>query len=95
MVRGSRVVNRSNNNANTNGGVAYVNANNDASNTNSNYGSRLANRKDYMLKRSSQPRRKKCRTTGMDYLPSYRPSSLTTLSEIVKEVKNHGRWVWR
>lgn len=42
---GSRVVARSNNNANTNGGVAYVNANNDASNTNDNIGSRLDNRK--------------------------------------------------
>ena len=36
---------RSCNNANTNGGVAYVNANNDSSNTNTNNGSRLANRK--------------------------------------------------
>ncbi len=36
---------RSYNNANTNGGVAYVNANNDSSNTNTNNGSRLANRK--------------------------------------------------
>lgn len=32
---------RSNNNANTNGGVVYANANNDASNVNDNYGSRL------------------------------------------------------
>ena len=40
---GSRVVARSNNNANTNGGVAYVNANNDSSNTNANNGSRLDN----------------------------------------------------
>ena len=39
------MVARSNNNANTNGGVAYVNANNDSSNTNTNNGSRLANRK--------------------------------------------------
>ena len=39
----ARVVLRSNNNSNTNGGVAYVNANNDSSNTNSNNGSRLAN----------------------------------------------------
>jgi hypothetical protein len=39
------VVARSYNNANTNGGVAYVNANNDASNTNTNNGSRLANKK--------------------------------------------------
>lgn len=43
---GSRVVARSNNNANTNGGVAYVNANNDSSNTNDNIGSRLDNRTD-------------------------------------------------
>ena len=48
---GSRVVLRSYNNANANGGVAYVNANNDSSNTNTNYGSRLANRK---LKTQSQ-----------------------------------------
>lgn len=38
------MVNRSNNNANTNGGVAYVNSNNAPSNTNANIGSRLANR---------------------------------------------------
>ena len=50
--RGSRVVNRSNNNANPNGGVAYVNSNNDPSNTNANIGTRLANRKNF--KRSSQ-----------------------------------------
>lgn len=37
----SRVVRRSNNNANDNGGVAYANANNDSSNTNTNIGSRL------------------------------------------------------
>lgn len=35
---------RGNNNANANGGVAYANANNDASNTNANIGSRLANK---------------------------------------------------
>jgi hypothetical protein len=40
------VVNRSNNNANANGGVAYVNSNNAPSNTNANIGSRLANRTD-------------------------------------------------
>ena len=45
--RGSRVVNRSNNNANTNGGVAYVNTNNAPSHTNANIGSRLANRKNF------------------------------------------------
>ena len=39
------MVARSYNNANTNGGVAYVNANNDSSNTNTNNGSRLANKK--------------------------------------------------
>lgn len=38
-----RVVYRSNNNANANGGVSYANANNDASNTNANVGSRLNN----------------------------------------------------
>ena len=36
------MVQRSYNNSNTNGGVAYVNANNDSSNTNSARGSRLA-----------------------------------------------------
>ena len=36
-----RVVYRSNNNANANGGVSYANANNDSSNTNANIGSRL------------------------------------------------------
>ena len=47
------MVNRSNNNANPNGGVAYVNSNNEPSNANANIGSRLANRKNF--KRSSQP----------------------------------------
>ncbi len=43
ILPSSRVVLRSNNNANANGGVAYANANNDSSNANTNYGSRLAN----------------------------------------------------
>ena len=45
--RGShcRVVGRSNNNANANGGVVYANANNASSNSNTNNGSRLAYRK--------------------------------------------------
>ena len=51
------MVNRSNNNANTNGGVAYVNSNNAPSNTNANIGSRLAHRKNF--KRSSQPKDEK------------------------------------
>ena len=38
-----RVVYRSNNNANANGGVSYANANNDASNSSANIGSRLNN----------------------------------------------------
>ena len=38
----SRVVFRGYNNSNANGGVSYANANNDASNSNSNIGSRLA-----------------------------------------------------
>lgn len=41
----SRVVARSSHSASANGGVAYVNANNDSSNTNTNNGSRLDNRK--------------------------------------------------
>ena len=40
--QGARVVQRSNNNSNTNGGVAYANAYNAASYTYSGYGSRLA-----------------------------------------------------
>ncbi len=39
----ARVVYRSNNNANANGGVSYANANNDSANVNANIGSRLAN----------------------------------------------------
>ena len=39
-----RVVGRANNNANVNGGVVYANANNAWSNSNTNIGSRLANR---------------------------------------------------
>lgn len=39
----SRVVYRSYNNANANGGVSYANANNDSSNANANVGSRLEN----------------------------------------------------
>lgn len=42
----SRVLARSNNSSNTNGGVAYTNANNDASNANTNIGSRLKFRKN-------------------------------------------------
>lgn len=38
-----RVVYRGNNNANANGGVSYANVNNDASNSNTNVGSRLDN----------------------------------------------------
>jgi hypothetical protein len=38
-----RVVYRGNNNANANGGVSYANANNDASNSTTNIGSRLDN----------------------------------------------------
>ena len=38
----TRVVYRSNNNANALGGVSYANANNDSSNTNANIGVRLA-----------------------------------------------------
>lgn len=39
----ARVVYRSHNNANANGGVSYANANNDSANVNANIGSRLAN----------------------------------------------------
>lgn len=41
----SRVVYRSYNNANSNGGVSNANANNDSSNANANIGSRLNNQK--------------------------------------------------
>lgn len=40
-----RCVGRSNNNANANGGLVYANANNAFSNSNTNNGARLANRK--------------------------------------------------
>lgn len=42
----SRVLARSYNSSNTNGGVAYTNANNDSSNANTNIGSRLKFRKN-------------------------------------------------
>ena len=45
----ARVVYRSNNNANANGGVSYANANNDSANVNANIGSRLANNKVFGL----------------------------------------------
>jgi len=41
-MTGPMVAYRSNNNANSNGGVAYVEANNDSTNANDNIGSRLA-----------------------------------------------------
>lgn len=43
LPRMARVVYRSHNNANANGGVSYANANNDSANVNANIGSRLAN----------------------------------------------------
>lgn len=43
MVTTCRVVARSNNNANVHGGLAYANANNASSNSNTNYAARLAN----------------------------------------------------
>nr|WP_314158915.1 hypothetical protein [uncultured Prevotella sp.] len=45
----SRVVGRSNNSANANGGLVFANANNASSQSNSNIGSRLANRKIYYI----------------------------------------------
>ena len=48
----SRVVYRSNNNANSNGGVSYANANNDSSNANTNIGSRLANNQNKINRRT-------------------------------------------
>lgn len=48
MVTTCRVVGRSNNNANANGGLAYANANNASSNANSNNAARLANSKRKM-----------------------------------------------
>ena len=47
-----RVVYRSNNNANANGGVSNANANNDASNANANIGSRLAFRGKIVMAQS-------------------------------------------
>lgn len=45
MVSNGRVLGRSNNNGNANGGVAYANANNASSNSPTIFGSRLANNK--------------------------------------------------
>lgn len=42
------MVYRGHNNANPNGGVSYANANNDASNANTNVGSRLADNRRYL-----------------------------------------------
>lgn len=42
-----RVVGRSSNNANSNGGLVYLNANNVSSNSNSNNGTRLENKGTY------------------------------------------------
>ncbi|MBD9074277.1 MAG: hypothetical protein EGR43_09930 [Prevotella sp.] len=50
-VSQDRVLYRGNNNANPNGGVSYTNANNDASNSNANLGSRL----DYCFIGSTAP----------------------------------------
>ena len=47
----ARVVYRSNNNANANGGVSYANANNDSANVNANIGSRLANNYNVLSQR--------------------------------------------
>ncbi len=91
---------RSYNNANANGGVAYVQANNDSSNTNTNNGSRLANRIGKPEKAAS------AEVTGSDEEDaatvnghamaddSLRSlSSLTTPSGTLKEVENHVRVV--
>ena len=60
----SRVVYRSNNNANSNGGVSYANANNDSSNTNANIGSRLANNQNNFNRRTTQGTGPQCRAEG-------------------------------
>ena len=62
------VLARSYNDSNTNGGVAYANANNDASNTNSNYGSRLIFRRKNRYLCSSW--------RGRVPMPTYRKMSL-------------------
>lgn len=83
------MVARSYNNANTNGGVAYVHANNAASNTNTNIGSRLANRKSYSAESAMMKK-----MPGMSVRAAEEPrslSSLTTPSATVKEVENHVR----
>lgn len=49
-----RVVYRGNNNANANGGVSYANAGNDASNSNSNVGSRLDNNRMNFNRRTTR-----------------------------------------
>ena len=48
----ARVVYRSNNNANANGGVSYANSNNDSANVNANIGSRLANNYNVLSQRN-------------------------------------------
>lgn len=60
----SRVVYRSNNNANSNGGVSYANANNDSSNTNTNIGSRLANNQNKFNRRTTPGTCPQCRAEG-------------------------------
>ena len=77
-----RVVYRSNNNANANGGVAYVNANNDASNTNTNVGSRL----DRHLKRYY--RRTSMRDASLYEVP--RGTSHAKSGTDAGKAKNHG-----
>ena len=88
------MVQRSNNNANTNGGVACVNANNDSSNTNSNNGSRLANISESSTNMSSHIVgwvRHKARVP--QDVP--RLSSLTTLSWQRKKWNITGAWLLR
>ena len=74
--RGSRVVNRSNNNANANGGVAYVNSNNAPSNTNANIGP------DTAVRDAAQS----CSLSSLTR-PSGSPAGEPQVA--VKEVENH------
>lgn len=75
----TKVVQRSYNNSNANESVAYLNTNNSDSNTSSNISSRLANRNAVRTIQAIMPN----------------GPSLTKLSEILKEVKNHVRAIMR
>lgn len=61
-----RVVYRGNNNANANGGVSYANASNDASNSNTNVGSRLDNNQRKQNRRTAMGTCPRCGAEGAE-----------------------------